>query len=175
MAVTLVVEDGTGLVNANAYVAVSFVDTYHEDRFNCEWKGTADQKASAILRATEHIDRAYRFQGCTTHPETPQALSFPRTDIYTDEYVLVDPDSVPIEVQQATAELALSILSGAELLPSTQDSSVKTRRERVGVVEMELDFDIDEGHTSFPRVDLILVPLLAAHTFGGGSASLLRG
>lgn len=37
-----VVEDGSGIANANAYITVAYADEYFSDRGNADWAGMAD-------------------------------------------------------------------------------------------------------------------------------------
>ena len=56
----LIVEDGTGLANANAYVSVEFADEYFSARGNQTWVGlgSADKEA-AIIKATDYLEAVY--------------------------------------------------------------------------------------------------------------------
>jgi hypothetical protein len=175
MAITLVVEDGTGLANANTYISLADSDSYHNDRFNEGWKGGEEPRESALIRATEFIDNEWVFQGDRRFPETPQALAWPRVGVYDEEAQLVDDDSVPLGIQYATAELALVVTCNGTLLVAYAEAAVKRRRERVGVVESEMEFDADETSIFFPRVHQLLAPFVAAKRSGGGSSPLLRG
>ncbi|HOD09097.1 MAG TPA: hypothetical protein PKG98_13515, partial [Myxococcota bacterium] len=68
---SLVVEDGSGKSNANAYVSLEDCDGYHADMGNTAWvvdDEDADNIAAretAIRKATAFIDRKYngRFRG----------------------------------------------------------------------------------------------------------------
>lgn len=112
------VEDGTGLTDSNAYVSVEFVDGYHSDRGNTKWTGSTGLKQSAIIRATEYIDKRFgrKFRGFRDHRE--QALEWPRLDAYSDAgYDYTGIDAVPRALQKATAEYALRALLLGELAP----------------------------------------------------------
>ncbi len=172
MAITLVVEDGTGLATANAYITVAYADAYHLDRFNESWAGTEEKKESAILRATEYLDRVYLFQGSPINGD--QALLWPRVDVATDDCVSLLSDEVPDPIERATAEAALAILCNGDPTESVQTSAPRTRRERVGVLEAEFLFDAPEGAITFPRVAEILAPYISSTRTGGGSSPIVR-
>ena len=53
------VEDGSGVEDANAYVEFAYVDEFHLDRGNTEWTGADSVKQSAIIRASEYIDKRF--------------------------------------------------------------------------------------------------------------------
>jgi hypothetical protein len=103
---TLIVEDGSGMSNADALISVAFADTYHADRGNSAWTGDATVKEPAIRRATSYISTAYTWQGWKRMGR-PQSLAWPRTGVIDREGWGVAFDSVPIEIQRATAEVAL--------------------------------------------------------------------
>ena len=65
MSILLVVEDGTGTnPAANTYVAQADADSYFADRANAAWAAlSADQKASALIQATQYLDARYTFIG----------------------------------------------------------------------------------------------------------------
>ena len=78
-----VVEIGTGLATATAYVDVAFVDAYFLDRNNLNWTASTLQKQAAIIKATDYIDTRWgnSFLGRSEFPDIPQALCFPRLNI----------------------------------------------------------------------------------------------
>jgi len=87
--VDLVVEDGTGLIDANTYTDFAFVTDYHRIRDNTLW-GEADEndKATALIRATQYIDERFLFRGALSNPEhvaaapsLPDSSEFP---VYVD-------------------------------------------------------------------------------------------
>lgn len=59
-----VVEDGTGIASANAYITVQQFKDYHADRGNTLTGGSGDQQ-KAIVKATDYIDKRFgrRFKG----------------------------------------------------------------------------------------------------------------
>lgn len=168
-------EDGSVVAGANAYTTVEFVDDYHADRGIDEWGGPVADKQQAVIRATDYIDRTYEFLGLLKDPETPQDLQWPRSRVVTRESVLLDEDVVPVEVQRATAELALVALTECEpLQPRFVQRSVSRRREQAGDVQLDEEYAGLEHDTSFPSVDLILRPLIVGRRQAGGNVPLVR-
>jgi hypothetical protein len=151
--VALVVEDGTGMDDAEAYVSVADCATYHTAMGNT-WTGTVAAKEAALRRATQYIDAMYRFRG---YPENEsQALAWPRYD-YT----------WPVKaVTDATCELALRALSGA--LYADEDAAV-VESEKVGPIEVK--YARNMGQKRYRLVD----DLLSAYVIGGrGQSRLVR-
>ncbi|MBF0374875.1 MAG: hypothetical protein HQL39_15825, partial [Alphaproteobacteria bacterium] len=61
---SLIVEDGSGLSDANAYVSLAYADGYHALRGNAAWAAAGQPaRESALVRATDHLDRAFRWRG----------------------------------------------------------------------------------------------------------------
>lgn len=133
-----VVEDGTGLADANSYVSVAEADAYHSARANTAWSGDDTVKQAALIRATDYLEQKYagRWKGCVLNEA--QSLSFPR-----------DVEGVPAKLKQAVCLLALEGIAGADLNP-TQGRAVK--REKVDVVEVEYMDHAKDGE-SRPAID----------------------
>jgi hypothetical protein len=150
-----IVEDGTGIANATAYVDVAFVDSYHTDRLNTAWTGLSDTalKQAAIIKATDYIDYRWDFIGDRKKAFELQSLKWPRIGAWVrvDEKELLS-NQVPLVVQYACAEYALLAVTLAptvgvdlgELAPAlTVDETggkIIAKREKVGPVEEETKF-----------------------------------
>jgi len=155
-----VAEDGSGKSDANAYVAVAFADTYHLDRGNAGWTGADAVKETALIRATDYIDKRFGnlFRGYRRAKD--QALEWPRLDAYdNDGFAFDGVDIIPRKLQQACAEYALRALANGPLAPdpaigfATKDNTVTggtttaatggeliKQKSKVGPVEEELGF-----------------------------------
>jgi len=163
------VEDGTGLDDANAYALVAFVDSYHSDRGNSDWTGTTPEKETAIVRATDYIERRWGayFKGSAEFPGV-QALSFPRINLYDRDGVAVE--GVPTKLQQAVAEYALRALTASLLSDPTTDDNITTLRERVGPIETETRYSenlVGYELPEYPAADALLYDYIIAR--GGRS------
>jgi len=107
MALTLVVEDGTGLSNANAYLTVAEVDIRldkHKE-LTCWTALSPDEKPYALASATDYIDFNFRFYGSVL--KATQALQWPRTKNFNTKGILLAQGIIPEELKEATAILAL--------------------------------------------------------------------
>jgi hypothetical protein len=161
---SLVVEDGTGLVNAESYISVTDADAYHTNRGHTGWTGSTGTKEIALRKATEYIDSRWggRFKGEKEFPDTPQALEFPRLCI--EGY-----GGIPVCLQRATAEYALRALT-AELAPDpvidASGLSIVGSRKKVGPIETETTFASQGPGSSvqllrpYPTADMLLRPVL---------------
>ena len=77
---TLIKEDGTGKVDANAYANAADGDAYHEGHlYATAWTAaTLASKEKALVMATRLIDAEYQFGG--VRATIAQALQWPRSD-----------------------------------------------------------------------------------------------
>lgn len=163
---SIVVETGAGLTNANAYLSEADADAYFADRGNpTAWTGA--NKAAALIYATAHIDGRYNFVGSVQ--VLTQSLKWPRLDAYDDEGRLEASGAVPTRIEYATAELALLHLSTA--LNSTHSRGGQVTREKVGSLEVSYA-DGAPAEVQTPHVTRILSGLLST---GLGVVTIGRG
>ena len=149
---TLVVENGTGLANANAYLTLAEADAYFQARNNTVWQQkTNPDKEAAILYATSFLDSNFYWLG---HIKVyNQAIGWPRILVYDKDYRNIDSDSVPRRVKDATAELALEATQ-APLSPSLA-SGGGVKRQKVASLEIEY-FDNANPQRTYPLVRQLL-------------------
>lgn len=83
-----------------------------------------------LIKAMDYLE-TQNFIGYKT--DSAQPLQWPRTNAYIDG-VLIDPDTVPKEVKDAQAIIAMSVDAGYDPL-ATYGPAVK--REKVDVIEIE--------------------------------------
>lgn len=132
----LVVEDGTGLANADAFVSLAYADAYHSARGNTAWTGTDEAKEQAIRRATAFLSNAYRWKGERAQGRD-QALAWPRSWVDDIEGHAVSATSVPWEVEQATCEVALRELTTPGTMTPDVTLTDRVRSEQVGPLRVE--------------------------------------
>jgi hypothetical protein len=157
----LIVEDGTGLANAESYISVADADTYHTDRSNAAWALlTTAAKESALRDATEYIDSYYQFGGY--RKTDTQALDWPRfecpkQDVSALALVYWLDTVLPRPLVRACAELALTA-SSQDLTP---DIDRLTSREKLGPLEVEYS-DAAAQYKKFRKIDLLLSELIVS-------------
>ena len=114
----LVVEDGTGLVGADAYTSVADADAYFLASANATWAvATIPAKEVAIIKATRYMEKRFgtKWKGLIASSE--QALGWPRRYVY-DERGIELIDQVPVQIARACAEYAVQALINP-LIPET--------------------------------------------------------
>lgn len=166
-----VLEDGSGVVGANAYIPEDFLDAYVEDRGYTQAAGDAE---AAIVRASQSLDATYRdrFPGERAFGRD-QGLEWPRVGATDRNGEAIEENVVPYEVENATAELALKELaSPGSTLPDLERGG-DIRSLRAGSVQIQYGTGAPPGST-FQLVDGILSSLLIGSD-DGLSAVALRG
>lgn len=118
---SLTVEDGTGLADADAYAAIATVDAYATARALTAWTGTNTVKEAAIREATIYLDTSYSWKGVIE--EETQALGWPREGVLDREGREVT--GLPQRVVDACCELAVMKLSAA-LVTSRTEAEVQS-------------------------------------------------
>lgn len=163
MAANFIPEDGTGLADANSYVALAFADQYFLDRAVTTWIGVDAVKQSALVRATDYVEGRFgdKFIGCK-FSET-QALFFPLNGGMTDP-TSGDPipDPIPVKLLKAICEYALRALTAPLAPDPVTDATgqrVQSTTEEVGPIKEAIVYAI--GGTTYifkpyPAADMLL-------------------
>lgn len=113
--ITLVVETGAGLANANSYCDKSTANAFHEIEGNEAWNNANDaDKDRALIRATRYLDTYSDYPGYPT--TNAQGLLWPREGVFNtqlgEEYAA---NVVPNPLRYAVAELAAWLVAGNNL------------------------------------------------------------
>ncbi len=150
-------------VGTDSYLSVVEADAYWAERNNSRWAAALPvDKEAALREATQYLDGRYDWVG--DHPGGGQQLGWPRAGAFDHEGRPLT--GIPQKVAQATAELALQAL-GEPLAPAEARGG-RTRRERVGPLEVEYLAGAPGGR-SYPFVTLLLKGLFK----GDGKAPAL--
>ena len=137
---TIVVEDGSGLVTANAYASVAEVDNYLSLNIHATaWALLEDAtKEKLIMWATQILDTRVKWHGTRTH-ET-QGLAWPRSGVLDRERSLIEDDIVPDAVKLAVATLANHLITGD---PTEVDTASNITMLQADVVQLKFDTKAD--------------------------------
>jgi len=148
---SLVIESGVGLSNAQSYVDTTFVNAYFLLR------GITFTSTDAnIINAMDYFEATFSQSWKGEKLLSTQALSFPR---------LIDGvNTYPVQVKNAICELAYKA-STATLLP---DGNQAVKREKVDVIEVEYQ-DFTSATTNYSLVNAMILPWLN----GSGSYHLV--
>lgn len=150
-----IVEDGTGMVDANAYVDTSWSDAYFMARGNSSWAAAPTAaKETALVQATDYLDVVYDFPGRKL--TSAQALEWPRSGATTKDGMSLE--GIPTIIKKVASELAVRALSGT--LMQDLDKVGFIKRERIeGAVEIEYGGDGVYPAQVFTYIDKLLASI----------------
>lgn len=171
MPITINVEDGTGVADANSYVSVADVRTYATNRGVAllAADGTAatdDDVAAMLIKATDYLEtRGQQYAG---KPATAvQALSWPRqwaTQICTST-------QIPKALIKAECELVLVLNEGVDLFPVTTTAMITVDKTDV----LETHYSDKFGPQTSPTLPVISNLLKGLFVgLGGGNIRVIR-
>lgn len=158
---TLVIEDGTIVADANSYVDVTELRDYADLRAITSLPVADADCEPLLIKAMDYLEslRA-RYKGSKTDPT--QSLQWPRQDVYIDN-ILLDANTIPRELKYAQMQLAVEAVA-ADVQP-TIDPTAKGARieERVeGAVTVRYaESKVAQFYSPvYQKVDALLAPLM---------------
>jgi len=174
MAVTFVVEDGTGKSDATSYISDTDADQIVED-YGLEWAAgeDAESKRQKLNAATQYCDSKYNpFQSERTVYN--QALYFPRVEVEVDG-VFIDSDVIHINLKRAVVEVAVYMSNNDNAFPDLDDGgALKMERIKIDVLEIEEEYaGTNAGSEVSSKVDALMAPFQEAG--GGANIPVSRG
>ena len=155
---TVVVETGIGIEEANSYIDGAYLVGYFSAEQIQKWDKLSQEAQDFLLvSATQFIDLSYKWIGIRKSIE--QGLNWPRENAYyPDTDTLID--GIPRAVRKATAETVVLLLSGnASLFTVIQEAQVK--KEKLAVLETEYfeNRRLPDGETAYQLLNLLLTGL----------------
>ena len=170
----IVVEDGTGLADAETYVSVADCTAYLDARGKTAFGLlTVPEKEAALRNAADYLDAKYgsRLQGYRL--VVTQALYWPR-ECVTYDNVTWDPAPLPVPLIRSCCEAAALSSTGTDLfLPLDRGGQVTEKLEIVGpITERTKWAGSAPVGTTYPAIDRLMNPLCGS---GAVIGSLVRG
>jgi hypothetical protein len=159
--VAIIVEDGTGKVDAESYISVADCDAYHTAFSHAGWTGTTAAKEAALRKATQYVDTIGDRRWIGYRLDLNQALDWPRFDATDDDGWVRASDTVPVEVEQATSEAALRALTEELFTDLPGAGTIGSESVTVGPISTSTTYV--GGKTQLKRytiVEKLLAPLL---------------
>ncbi len=163
---SLVVEDGTGVQDAESYATVAYVDAYWaartHDANSATWAhvdNTTAKKEGALRSATEYLDQVYGPYYKGVRKGYVQGLLWPRTGALDElEYPL---PALPEELKKAVAALAVRASAGPLMPDIDQAGAIKRTTNKVGSLEETIEY-ASPGETTkvYGTVDGLLSSLV---------------
>ena len=161
---TITVEDGTGLPNADAYVSVADADAYHAAQGSpTSWSSASTSaKEDGIRQATTYLDAKFARRWKGARSNELQALRWPRCNVIDLDGYLVDSKSIPARLEHATAELALKVVEGDVLLVDVANAGASTTKDRVKVGPIEVEEGFSDGSSGSQQIAFVKARALLA-------------
>lgn len=129
-----------GASDADSFVSVADCDAYCEARGLSDWTGAADSpadvKEAALRRATAFLSQAFGWKGARTNGRE-QALAWPRTGVEDAEGETVSDDEIPVEIVQATCEVAAREVVTPGFTSPDVTLTERIKSERIGPMSVE--------------------------------------
>lgn len=143
----------SGGANANSYLAVAEADDFFAAHLDSSfWSITTTKKQAALVQASNRIDREY-FGGQLTQRNT-QRMQWPRSYVLTrdssgsvtpdfndalNSYYFRAPTVIPLEIKQATCEMALYYLKQNSGEFTVDDNDLETLTNyKVGPLDLAI-------------------------------------
>jgi hypothetical protein len=168
----LIIEDGTGVPNADSWATKLQADTYAANIGNLDWDPLDDDvKEQALRRGARYITVVYgpRFSGKKTYA-LDQSLPWPRDGVVDLEGNVLPNDYIPVAVVQAQIEAALREGVQPGVLTPVTAPQIKTS-VTIGPISVQYGegqpSGISGGFVSL--VDGLLLPLLDDNKVSGVS------
>jgi len=164
----LILEDGTGVTNSNAYETVDNVEIRVEKQKEfANFKNLQpNEKILAVLASAQYLDIHFRFYGSTIYPD--QALQWPRTKNFDGRGFPIVPGTIPDQLKEANARLAVEWGRIQNGLVTRQEGSGAVEQWKADGVEVKFDVASIEDNallgTRFTQVELIIRSIAARRT-----------
>ena len=156
----LIIEDGTGVDNANSYISVAEARSFAALRSLILPSGDSEVEV-LIIKAFDYLE-SLDYKG--EHANPPQAAEFPRRSLYL-QGVLFSETEIPYKLKQAQCQLTFEAVA-TELQPTGNGKEVI--KEKVDVVEVQYsEKGINVARPTFTSVNSFLKDLLKSGLSSG--------
>lgn len=150
----LIVEDGSGVANANTYADLAFIREYAAAR-GAVLSDDDTVLEPVVIRVMDYIESRC-FNGVRIFVD---GLSFPRGGIVVDG-VEIPANAIPAGLKRAEAQLVIDVaINGIDLMPSA-NSAAQVKREKVGPLETEYFAADAIGAPDIPLAAALLAPFM---------------
>jgi hypothetical protein len=181
MPLTLIVETGAIVPNANTYIGLTDANAYFEGRAHSEeWEAAnPDEKEVALVNATRSIDQMMDYYGWRVN-KTTQSLGWPRVWVNDPEgwqlygSTFYPSNAIPQKLKEAVCEMALVILNDDDDR-SADDPAKGVSSVSVGQGAVAVDFNSSDRRRIIPdNVRLLLRTFGRVVGVGSGNAKTYR-
>ena len=158
----LVVEDGSGKVDADSYDSTAGIIatlTKYGDHVTFAGKTGTEQEQIA-RKGTRKLDTEESFRGRKKTLE--QALEWPREDAQDDDGYTYPSDEIPARLKEALAYYCKEIADGGDIQPNVSSpGTIKAESVKVGPIEESIEYmGGKEQETFYRKVEYLLSELV---------------
>lgn len=115
-AITIIIEDGTIVANANSYVSINDLLEYASNRNVDMTAVDEDILASYLIIASDYMESFIsEYKGVRI--DLAQELEWPRQYVSIYPYAYLDPEVIPDGIKEAQMQLAIAQFNGIDLNP----------------------------------------------------------
>lgn len=138
----LIVEDGTGRADAQAYLSVADTDTYHTNHSaSAAWSAALTAaKEKALRLASQYLDANYGHRWKGIRAQQSQALNWPRAWVEDDDGYPIGSNEIPQALKDACAEIALKSLTDTLLPDLDNAAAIKSKSESIGPLSESVEY-----------------------------------
>ncbi len=156
---TIIVEDGSGVANANSYVDDAYFVAFALAR-GITIPATAELREQLLFKSMDYLESLRKkYKGCKTY--SGQELQWPRENVYID-YMIFESNLIPSELKKAQCQAAIESISNA-LFETNDGSNVK--KQKLDTLEVEYFENGSAGVPDFAAVNAYLSELVGQRSF----------
>lgn len=153
----MIIEDGTGIENANSYVTSDEADAYFAALGNTDWY--SDE--AALITASQAADLLYAQRYLGSRLTLEQGLAFPRSEFSDNEGFVRPEGTIPVELKRTVFELALNHLKGDDLVPNPDgDTMLQEHTVKLDVLEETKIYFGPQGAKRSRKADLLIANII---------------
>lgn len=129
----LIIEDGSGVANANSFISAASAGTYLNGR-SATWTSASTSEQETVLFVAGQYLNSLNWKG--RKRDRDFTMSWPRVEVYDNDGYLWDYEDVPQNVKYAQVEAAVFNLDGFDLFTTIKQGD-KLKRKKIDVLEKE--------------------------------------
>jgi hypothetical protein len=129
----LIIEDGSGVANANSFISAASAGTYLNGRSATWTSASTASQEQALFIAGQYLN-SLNWKGRKTDQDN--TMVWPRIDVYDCDNYLVGYATVPNNIKYAQVEAAVFYMDGYDLF-SVIKRGDKLKRKKIDVIEKE--------------------------------------
>lgn len=158
MTISIVVEDGAIITDANSYVTVAELEAYASKRLKV-LPDSADEKAVLLIKAADYLEtKSEAYKGSKV--SALQELAWPRYPVEIEGFSIAS-NEIPTALKKAQLIAALLTNDGFDLMPNLQASDIVTE-ERIGPITTKYADPLRVGIDPKPtELESVIAPLLS--------------